>query len=221
VSGPLRHQSAAAPAKVRPHDRARALAATSLLLGYPDSALWAELPMIEAVARESPQPVAACLARFTHYMRSTPRAELAATYVGTFDLRRRCCLYLTYFSFGDTRNRGMALLRFTETYRRAGFEPPEEELPDHLAVACNFAALAPGPGLELLSEHRAAIETLRLALADARSAYLDVVDALRAVLPVAAGQDLAKAQELARAGPPFEEVGLEPFGPPEYMGRRR
>ena len=30
-----------------------------------------------------------------------------------------------------------------------------------------------------------------------------------------------RALELARTGPPAEEVGLEPFAPPEYMGGRR
>ena len=30
-----------------------------------------------------------------------------------------------------------------------------------------------------------------------------------------------KARELARSGPPEEDVGLEPFGPPELMGARR
>jgi nitrate reductase delta subunit len=191
------------------------------LLGYPDSALYAELPTIEAAAKEWTGEVAGHLARFSRYLRSTPVAAVASTYVDTFDLRRRCCLYLTYYGFGDTRKRGAALLRFTDTYRRAGFELPQGELPDHLAVVCNFAALAPDAGLELLTEHRAAIEVLRLALCEAASAYVDVVDALRAVLPEPPESDLAKAIQLARRGPPAEEVGLEPFAPPEYMGGRR
>lgn len=216
-----RRKAATTSSQVRSRERTRVLAATSLLLAYPDSALYAELPTIEAVAKESTGPVARYLARFSHYLRSTPVAAVAATYVDTFDLRRRCCLYLTYYGFGDTRKRGVALLRFTDTYRRVGFELLGGELPDHLAVVCNFAALAPEAGLELLAEHRAAIEVLRLALCDAGSAYLNVVDALRAVLPEPAERDLARALQLARTGPPAEEVGLEPFAPPEYMGGRR
>jgi nitrate reductase delta subunit len=50
---------------------------------------------------------------------------------------------------------------------------------------------------------------------------VDVVDAIRAVLPDAAPTDLDLALQLARSGPPEEEVGLEPFAPPEYMGGRR
>ena len=66
------------------------------------------------------------------------------------DLRhpRRCNLFLTYFAHGDTRKRGMALLRFKQTYLAAGFELDDAELPDHLCVVLEFAATVdqrPGP----------------------------------------------------------------------------
>jgi len=141
--------------------------------------------------------------------------------VDTFDLRRRCCLYLTYYSCGDTRKRGMALLQFTAAYRVAGFELIAGELPDHLAVLCEFTAAAPERGRALFRRHRAGLELLRTALDEAQSPWLHVVDAIRAVLPDAAPRDLQRALELARTGPPAEEVGLEPFAPPEYMGGRR
>jgi nitrate reductase delta subunit len=65
-----------------------------------------------------------------------------------------------------------------------------------------------------------------MALAEAGSPYLSVVDTVRAALPDPAPRDLEKALALARSGPPAEEVGLEPFGPPEIvapggMGGRR
>src|SRR5699024_7950613 len=59
--------------------------------------------------------------------------------VETFDLRRRSCLHLTYYAHGDTRNRGAALLVFSNAYRRAGFVLTEDELPDHLCVVLEFA----------------------------------------------------------------------------------
>jgi nitrate reductase delta subunit len=159
--------------------------------------------------------------RFLDHLEKTSVVALAADYVDTFDMRRRGCLYLTYYIFGDTRKRGSALLRFAHAYRQFGLDPPAGELPDHLAVVCHFAALAPTAGVQLLVEHRAAIELLRLFLADAGSAYLDVLDALRAVLPEPKESDVNRALELARRGPPSEEVGLEPFAPPEYMGASR
>jgi nitrate reductase delta subunit len=115
----------------------------------------------------------------------------------------------------------MALLQFTAAYRAAGFELAGGELPDHLAVLCEFTAAAPEPGLALFRRHRAGLELLRTALADAAAPWLAVVDAVRAVLPEPAPRDLQRALDLARSGPPAEEVGLEPFAPPEYMGGRR
>ena len=61
-------------------------------------------------------------------------------YVETFDMRRKCSPYLTYWTHGDTRNRGMALLHFKEAYHEAGLTIDETELPDHLAVVLEFAA---------------------------------------------------------------------------------
>jgi nitrate reductase molybdenum cofactor assembly chaperone NarJ/NarW len=198
------------------------LQAVSVLLGYPDDALVARLPLVEAATRRLPEPAREHVERTCAHLRTTPLDTLQQAYVETFDLRRRCALYLTYFTHGDTRKRGMALLRFTHLYRSVGVELGGEELPDHLGVVCEFAATADlDGGLRLLAENRAGIELLRTALAELDSPYVDVLDALRAVLPEPAPRDLEKALELARTGPPEEEVGLEPFGPPELMGGRR
>jgi nitrate reductase delta subunit len=191
----------------------------ALALAYPDEA-WRErqLPLLQAVAQAYPAyPIGA----FTAYAAAHPTDQLTRGYVDTFDLRRRCCLYLTYYTHGDTRKRGVALLRFTTAYREAGLELTGGELPDHLGLVCEVAARAPEVGVPLLTEHRAGIELLRMALTDADSPYVDVLDTLRAALPELAPGDLERALELARTGPPEEEVGLEPFAPPEYMGGRR
>jgi nitrate reductase molybdenum cofactor assembly chaperone NarJ/NarW len=198
------------------------LQAVSVLLAYPDDALTGRLPLVEQALPRLPEPAREHVERMCAHLRATPLDALQQSYVETFDLRRRCALYLTYFTHGDTRKRGMALLRFTHLYRSTGVELGGEELPDHLGVVCEFAATADlRQGMRLLAENRAGIELLRTALDDLGSPYVDVLDALRAVLPEAAPRDLEKALELARTGPPEEEVGLEPFGPPELMGGRR
>ena len=200
--------------------QARALRVAAQLLAYPDDVLYERLPLLTEAATTC-GAAATPLVRMCGGLTTTPPAQARSRYVDTFDLRRKCCLYLTYFSHGDTRNRGMALLRFSTSYKVAGFEITDGELPDHLAVVCEFAAAAPAAGLDLLRKHRAGLELLRMALAEARSPYADVVDAICAVLPDAAPKDMEKALALARSGPPAEEVGLEPFGPPELTGGRR
>ena len=199
----------------------RVMRAGSLALGYPDAGWRQHLPLLHATADAVTGPAQAELRSFLAAVAARSPADFQQAYVETFDLRRRCCPYLTYYSCGDTRKRGMALLQFTAAYRVAGFELADRELPDHLAVLCEFTAAAPEPGLALFRKHRAGLELLRTALADAAVPWLAVVDAIRAALPEPAPRDLQRALDLARSGPPAEEVGLEPFAPPEYMGGRR
>ena len=136
----------------------------------------------------------------------------AVDYVETFDMRRRATMYLTYWTAGDTRNRGREMLAFASAYRDAGVEPPRAEAPDHLPVVLEFAATVdPEVGRRLLTEHRVPIDVLRGALAEANSPYEPTVAAVCATLPVATDQEVRRAERLAKAGPPAESVGLQPF----------
>jgi nitrate reductase delta subunit len=192
----------------------------SLLLAYPDERMRERLPLLRTVTEQLPAELAAPLTRFVDHAETTTTLDLAAHYVETFDHRRRCCLYLTYYAHGDTRKRGLALLAFKNAYRAAGLELEPDELPDHLCVVLEFAATAdPEQGRRLLLDHRAGVELLRLALEDAGSPYVDVVRAVTATLPALSGSDREAVLRLAAEGPPVEEVGLQPFAPPEYMPR--
>jgi nitrate reductase delta subunit len=197
-----------------PGQLATARQAASLLLGYPDEELLGRVGALRAAVAPLPAGIAGPLGRFLDHLETTPLARLQSDYVDTFDLRRRCCLYLTYFTCGDTRKRGMALLKFKHLYGRAGMELSDAELPDHLAVVLEFTALGDAArGERLLHEHRAGLELIRLALEEARSPYLDVLLAVCATLPPVAAADREAALRLAQEGPPSEEVGLEPYGP--------
>jgi len=199
----------------RTTERATTWQIASLLLGYPDEELAAQLPVLAAQIDGLPPETARPLTRFLEHVRAVPTLQLAQHFVETFDLKRRCCLYLTYYAHGDTRQRGMALLEFKTAYRRAGLELGPDELPDHLAVVLEYAATDPAGGRQLLLDHRAGIELLRLALEDTPSPYADVLRAITATLPALGGDEREAVHRLAVQGPPTEEVGLAPFGPPE------
>jgi len=190
----------------------------SFLLRYPDPDVAAARDDIAGEVSALPDgPVRAALEHFLAGWTGDQTA-LAARYVETFDLRRRASLYLTYYAHGDTRERGMALLRLKKLYRAAGLPMDTSELPDHLTVMLAFAALAPaGHGEALLAEHRPAIELLRLSLHDLSSPYAHVLDAIAAGLPALSVTERGEVARLAREGPPDEAVGLEPYGPPEAM----
>ena len=135
---------------------------------------------------------------------------------------RRHCLHLSYYAYGDTRKRGMALLRFKHAYHAAGAELGEHELPDHLAVVLEFAATVdPAAGLRLLVEYRPVMELLRQSLRDTGSPYAVVLDAVCATLPQLGAADRRRVAELAAQGPPGEDVGLEPFGIDAMLAEQR
>jgi nitrate reductase molybdenum cofactor assembly chaperone NarJ/NarW len=189
----------------------------SLLLGYPDEELLARLDVIEQASRLLPEAVGESLRSLIAHLRTTSLDELQADYVETFDTRRRTNLFLTYFAHGDTRKRGMALLRFKQTYLRAGFQLPETgdgaELPDHLCVVLEFGATVDAKsGWRLLNDHRAGLELLRLALRDSGSPWGAAVDVVSATLPKLRGDEMDAVRRLAAEGPPAEEVGLDGYG---------
>ncbi|EHI11885.1 nitrate reductase molybdenum cofactor assembly chaperone [Mycolicibacterium thermoresistibile] len=181
----------------------------SLLLSYPDAD---SLRMADEMLVHLDGPVAEGLSATAAALRELDPMRAAQLYVDTFDLKRRCTMYLTYWTDGDTRNRGNALLAFAQAYRAAGVEPPARELPDHLPVVLEFAATVdPDGGRRLLTGHRVPIEVLHRALAETASPYASTVAAVLSTLPPVTDAERQRAQRLATAGPPAEAVGLEPF----------
>jgi len=199
---------------VRTHDRriAAARLAASWLLSYPDDALLARLDQIAAVAAELPERMGGPIGLFLDHLSGTPLIEVQEHYVLVFDMKRKACPYLSYWTDGDTRNRGRAILRFQQAYLDVGFDLAGRELPDHLAVVLEFAALGDRlTGEALLAEHAVAIRLLRDALTALDSPYRHVLDAVVATLPRLTPQVAQRMRELAAGGPPVETVGLEPY----------
>ena len=192
----------------------------SVLLQYPTMALFDGAGQLEEAVKGMPRATRGPFGIFLGWLSRTSPDAVARHYVETFDLRRRCALYLTYYRYGDTRKRGMAMLAFKAAYRAAGVEPDDSELPDYLPLVLDFAALY-SRGEKLLRAHRADLELLQRALRDAGSPYADVVAAVCAQLPGLGRRDQVLVRRFWESGPPAEEVGLEPFAPPEYLGAAR
>lgn len=189
----------------------------SLLLGYPDDGLLERLDLIRSASHRLPPAVGEPIREFVVHLESTPLRQAQEQYVETFDSRRRCNLFLTYFAHGDTRKRGLALLRFKQTYLGSGFALDESELPDHLCVVLEYAATVDQElGRSLMLDHRAGLELLRLSLRDQRLPWAPVLDAIAATLPPLRGEERDAVRRLAAEGPPEEEVGLAPFATPEF-----
>jgi nitrate reductase delta subunit len=182
------------------------------VLGYPDDAMLAQLPLLREALTEQPasEPVTRLLAVLDHLAAGEPD-ELREAYVELFDLHRSQTLYLSYWTDGDTRRRGETLAGFKQRYRDSGFVVDTRgELPDYLPMVLEYAAMAdPTAGTDLLQSYRPSLELIRLALLDRRSPYADVLVALCATLPGESPTDRAAVMQLAQTGPPAEAVGLD------------
>ena len=176
--------TAAPETEMDPQDARGVRMAVSVLLDYPGDDFETKLDAVEEALADLPEPASSALASFVSYARTAGLRTMQTTYVETFDQRRRCALGLTYYTHGDTRGRGQAILAFKEVLRRAGFEMEREELPDHLPVVLEFAAFdETGTAEGLLRSNREGIEVIRTALRAADSPYAPLLDALVATLP--------------------------------------
>lgn len=192
-------------------------AACSALLDYPTSELIGSLDAITSLVPDN-----APIADLVTHLRSHDLRTVQQEYVETFDLARKCALYLTYYAYGDTRRRGVALVQFKQAYRDAGAEWDESsgELPDHLCAVLQFGATIDADAAwQLLVDHRAGLEMLRIALAGWRnhdgtvgSPWHGPVRAVLDTLPELAGDEVDAVRRLIAQGPPAEEVGLGGYG---------
>jgi nitrate reductase delta subunit len=197
---------------------ARTLRLAALLLDYPDRDLYAATAELAAAAEAIPAREGRKeLRSFLAHRAAIGEFAAQEEYVATFDFHKRASLHLSWYRDGDRRQRGMTLLGLKRRIREAGLELRGGELPDYLPALLEFAALVPSEAEPVLRRFRAAVELLRAALREIESPYAGVLDAVVKVLPAMSESEFDQARRIAAEGPPEEEVGLEPFAPPEAM----
>jgi nitrate reductase molybdenum cofactor assembly chaperone NarJ/NarW len=170
--------------------------AAAVCLAYPDEAFAERLELVRDTCPELPS----AFGEFCGFVASQDPYELASAYVATFDQKNRNSLYLTWWTTGDTRNRGNALVAFIQAYRECGFEYTGEELPDHLTVVLEFASSssleAVRTGTALLTGHYGALLKLHKSLG--ASPYAPVLAAVIATVPEPM-EDAIREEALAAA----------------------
>lgn len=194
----------------------RAWQSASILMDYPNEDLFSRLDLLSEVAASLPAKLGTGLKATIDHLRGQSLRESESDYVDTFDTRRRGCLFLTYFSNGETRKRGLALLRIKQVYTKAGLILTEDQLPDHLCVVLEFAATTDHQaGLKIILDNRAGLELLRLHLAEINSPWSGALESVCATLPALKGKDHEAVERLIADGPDDEQVGLNPYGMPD------
>jgi nitrate reductase delta subunit len=154
----------------------RALAA---LLAYPGADLVEALPAIcDAVAADPAlRPALPELLALADHIEQSDLLDLQEQYVGLFDRTRSLCLNLFEHVHGDSRERGPAMVELLAIYAGAGLEPATGDLPDHLPLLLEHAAVAPEAGLALLANAAVVIDLLHARLAQRRSPWAAILHA--------------------------------------------
>ena len=187
--------------------------AASILLDYPQPDRRAHFDRVAQTVASFPAEIAGEFEAFLLATSAMNQQQLESHFTSIFDQKRKCCPYLTYYSTGDTRRRGMALVSFIEAYRAAGWEVEDGELPDYLPMVLEFSARSDSPiAGELLASHREGIEVLRTALESFGSPYAHVVSAVCRSFPEIDEATRERYLTLVNDGPPTEMVGVTYLG---------
>ena len=213
------------PLRLQPAQRARAHMIASLLLDYPDDEWFGRLDAVRAGLAGLPAEIVGPVTAFIDEAVDEGATAWQRRYVVTFDLKRKCSLYLSYYATGDTRKRGTALVTFLDAYRAAGWEFEAPELPDYLPAVLEFSALSDSPiAAALIASHREGIEVLRAALESMHSPWAALVRTITLSLPPIDARTRERFLDLVAEGPPTETVGLSflgslpPFRPVSQQG---
>jgi len=114
---------------------------------------------------------------FIDYLRNTPLIRLQETYTATFDLSPSTSLNLTYHRWGDSKERGNALVRLVHLYAQAGYEIADGELPDYLPLVLEFFSVGPpGSAREIMAEYHPQVRVLASRLGQTSSPYTALIE---------------------------------------------
>jgi nitrate reductase delta subunit len=152
------------------------------LLGYPDAELRKHLPELrDALASERALGYSrrAELDALVDNLAKASALDVEAGYVELFDRGRATSLHLFEHVHGDSRDRGPAMIDLVQTYEKAGLLLGPHELPDHLAVALEYASTQPPKEARaFLAEMAHILNAIFSALQQRQSPYASVLGAL-------------------------------------------
>jgi nitrate reductase delta subunit len=156
--------------------------ALGALLDYPTAELQQAANEIEqALGEERALPAAELdgVRAFVDRLRGSEIMDLQEYWIGLFDRSKRLALHLYEHSYGESRDRGPAMVNLALTYRMNGFELNASEMPDYLPLFLEFLSVIPEVhARRYLTDAIEIIEALRVRLEERDSTYATLLGAL-------------------------------------------
>ena len=107
---------------------------------------------------------------------------LEESYVSLFDFKRSLSLHLLEHTYGDSRDRGQALLDMASCYEKSGLQLQPGSMPDFLPIFLEHLSLIPHKkASEVLSCHVNTIALLEQRLIEHDSAYAAIFTAVKSL----------------------------------------
>lgn len=160
----------------------RSFQVIATLLHYPDEALWRHSDQLRQTLAEEAVLNAAERAAFDTFVDDLTAQDLIdaqARYVETFDRGRARSLYLFEHVYGESRDRGQAMVELSQLYRRHGYAISARELPDYLPLYLEFISQLPqGEAIERLTEIGGLVQDLHAQLAERHNSHAVLLEPL-------------------------------------------
>lgn len=158
----------------------------SLLLDYPSAELCESVSGIMTLVEEDgtlDKQQQESLKIFIDYVAPFSLAEWQMQYVQYFDYSPKTNLYLFDHVYGDSRERGQAMVDLNEMYNKSGYEPATNELPDFLPVFLEYLSLLEDENESgvLLKEVSHILLNMRRAMKKKKTPYFHLLDILCSV----------------------------------------
>lgn len=180
-----------------------------LLLDYPTQALMAHLEDCEQELRQEkflPRKHLQAVTKFLEALKDQDLYQLQEEYVSTFDRGRSHSLHLFEHIYGESRDRGQAMVNLSEAYEEKGFFIKQSELPDYLPMFLEFLSLCPShQAIDMLGEPIDILAMIAARLHKKDSSYAVIFDAVVALSKVK--PDKAKISEILETE--VEDTSLE------------
>ncbi|OPA76162.1 nitrate reductase molybdenum cofactor assembly chaperone [Paenibacillus selenitireducens] len=143
------------------------------------------------------EPAFEHIQQFWNVMHEYSMEQLEELYVQTFDFQKDSTLYMTYFKFEDSKERGQMLAKLKILYQMFGLDMPDHELSDYLPLMCEFIYAADWQGYPqaekdfgvLVSVIEDGTFHLLQSLEKSNSPYYHLIKALRETLKVCIRQE--------------------------------
>lgn len=156
---------------------------SSIFLQYPNKDWFQNEEIEKLIFQLEDLTIRRLLMKFFNYTKEVDFYELCENYSQTFDFSDNAPLYLTYKKYGDSPERGPALVKLKQEFANNDYFVKDDELPDFYPLVLEFASLREGDEANhILMKHKEAIDVVETHLAEIDSPYQFVVKASNAII---------------------------------------